>query len=229
MKDLKTPSPQPSGSQATGRASAGRTMPKGQQTRHSIVGAALGLAEQVGLEGLSIGAVAERIHMSKSGVFAHFGSREELQLSVVAEYDRRFTQEVFDPAMHEPRGLPRVQALFAHWVQRVAQEIESGCLFISGAVEFDDRPGAVRDALVRSVQAWLDALTRAVRQAQSEGHLQPEASPAQVVFEMHGLILALHFEARFLNLPGALARANKGFAQVLARYGHQPAQAPLSV
>jgi AcrR family transcriptional regulator len=207
------------------RVAAG--LPKGQQTRASIVSAALALAEQLGLEGLSIGAVAERMRMSKSGVFAHFGSREELQLSVLAEYERLFTQEVFEPALAQPRGLPRLHALFDNWMKRVAQEIESGCLFISGAVEFDDRPGTVRDALVRVVQAWLLALERAVQQAADAGHLSANDQESQVVFEIHGLILALHFEARFLNKPGALMRARRGFEHVLQRYSTQPASASL--
>ncbi|MBP8285694.1 MAG: TetR/AcrR family transcriptional regulator, partial [Rhodoferax sp.] len=138
-----------------------RALQKGQQTKQLIVDAALGLAEQIGLEGLSIGALAEVTRMSKSGVFAHFGSREELQISVIREYYKRFADEVFFPAMDEPRGLPRVRALFANWMKRVAVEIQSGCIFISGAVEFDDRPGPVRDALASSVQTWLAAMYRA--------------------------------------------------------------------
>jgi AcrR family transcriptional regulator len=92
--------------------------------------------------------------MSKSGVFAHFGSREELQISVIREYHQRFEQEVFYPALAEPRGLPRLRAMFANWMKRTSVEIDSGCIYISGAVEFDDRPGPVRDALALSVQTW---------------------------------------------------------------------------
>lgn len=194
-------------------------MQKGQQTKQAIVDAALGLAEQIGLEGLSIGALAEVTHMSKSGVFAHFGSREELQISVVREYYQRFSDEVFFPAMDAPRGLPRVRALFANWMKRVAVEIQSGCIFISGAVEFDDRPGPVRDALASSVQTWLNALYRAVIQAKEESHLCADANEAQMAFEIHGLILALHYEARFLKNPGAITRAHTGFANILLRYG----------
>jgi len=183
------------------------------------VDAALGLAAQIGLEGLSIGALAEITHMSKSGVFAHFGSREELQISVIHEYYKRFSDEVFFPAMNAPRGLPRVRALFANWMTRVAIEIQSGCIFISGAVEFDDRTGPVRDALASSVQTWLAAMYRAVVQAKEEGHLVSDADEAQVAFEIHGLILALHYEARFLKNPGAIARANTGFENILRCYG----------
>jgi AcrR family transcriptional regulator len=127
---------------------------KGQQTRAAILDAALRLASHVGLEGLSIGALAEVTQMSKSGVFAHFGSREELQISVVREYNAKFEEEVFYPALAEPRGLPRLRALFERWVKRVTVELDSGCIYISGAVEFDDRPGPVRDALVSMVRAW---------------------------------------------------------------------------
>ena len=196
-----------------------RPLHKGQQTKAAIVEAALRLATQVGLEGLSIGALAEVMQMSKSGVFAHFGSREELQISVVHEYFHQFEQEVFYPSLSVSRGLPRVEALFANWMKRVAVEIQSGCIFISGAVEFDDRPGAVRDALSSSVKTWLSAMHRAVLQAREEGHLSPQADAAQMAFEVHGLILALHYEARFLNNPGSLDRANTGFAHILARYG----------
>lgn len=203
----------------SGGAPSGRALHKGQQTKQAIVEAALGLATQIGLEGLSIGAVAEITKMSKSGVFAHFGSREELQISVIREYFARFEQEIFYPAMKETQGFPRVQALFSNWMKRVAVEIQSGCIFISGAVEFDDRPGPVRDALATSVQIWLNALDRAVERAKECGHLQPDADAQQMAFEIHGLILALHYEARFLKYPGSVERANKGFANILARYG----------
>jgi AcrR family transcriptional regulator len=191
---------------------------KGEKTKAIIVDAALGLATQIGLEGLSIGALAEVTQMSKSGVFAHFGSREELQISVVREYHTRFEQEVFFPALEAKRGLPRLQALFANWMKRTSVEIDSGCIYISGAVEFDDRPGPVRDALASSVKTWMAAMDRAVRQAQELGHLDDKADPQQVLFEIHGLILALHYEARFLKTPGSIERAVRGFENILQRY-----------
>jgi AcrR family transcriptional regulator len=198
---------------------------KGQQTKLVIIDAALGLASQIGLEGLSIGVLAEVTQMSKSGVFAHFGSREELQISVIREYFHRFEQEVFYPSLSEPRGLPRLQALFANWMKRVAVEIQSGCIFISGAVEFDDRPGPVRDALASSVKTWLGAVHRAVVQAKEEGHLSADADERQIAFEIHSLILGLHYEARFLKTPGSIERAHTGFAHILARYGRAAAPA----
>lgn len=193
-----------------------KALQKGQQTRAAILDAALSLASHMGLEGLSIGALAEVTRMSKSGVFAHFGSREELQISVIREYHRRFEEEVFFPAMASPRGLPRLQALFERWVRRVSQEIDSGCIYISGAVEFDDRPGAVRDALVEMVVAWQRALQRAIGLAIAEGQLRADVDPVQMLFEIHGLILAVHHDARLLRNPGAPDRARRGFERLIA-------------
>src|SRR4051794_18207783 len=162
------------------------------------------------------------MQMSKSGVFAHFGSREELQISVIREYHERFAEEVFRPAMHEPRGLPRLRALFERWIRRVSVEIDSGCIYISGAVEFDDRPGPVRDALAAMVRDWHGALERAIRIAVDEGHLRADADANQMLFEVHGLILALHHDARFLRNPGVLDRARTGFERVVAHYQAAP-------
>lgn len=198
-------------------AAPARAALKGQQTKAAIIDAALALASQVGLEGLSIGAIAEVMQMSKSGVFAHFGSREELQISVVREYHERFEREVFYPALQEPRGLPRLRKLFDNWMRQTSAEIDSGCIYISGAVEFDDRPGPVRDALVETVNTWQAAIHRAVQLAIAEKHLKADADAAQIAFEIHGLILALHYEARFLRNPMGLQRARQGFDNILAR------------
>lgn len=203
-----------------------RVLIKGQHTKTVIIDAALGLASQIGLEGLSIGAVAEVTGMSKSGVFAHFGSREELQISVIREYHDRFEAEVFYAAMQHPRGVPRLQALFDNWMVQTSAEIDSGCIYISGAVEFDDRSGPVRDALARSVATWQTALRRAVELAQLEGQLSRASDAHQIAFEIHGLILALHYEARFLRNPSAADRARCGFSHILARYAVDAAPAP---
>ncbi len=200
------------------RAQRRQPLQKGQQTRAAILEAALRLASHVGLEGLSIGALAEVTRMSKSGVFAHFGSREELQIAVIREYHAKFEEEVFHAAMREPRGLPRLRALFERWVKRVSVELDSGCIYISGAVEFDDRPGPVRDALASMVVAWHGALERAIQIAVAEGHLVPDTDAMQMLFELHGLILALHHDARFLRVPGALDRAHLAFEHVLSHY-----------
>jgi AcrR family transcriptional regulator len=200
---------------ARASAASARTLHKGQQTRAAILDAALGLASHMGLEGLSIGALAEVTQMSKSGVFAHFGSREELQISVIREYHARFEEEVFFPSIREPRGLPRLRTLFERWIRRVSVEIDSGCIYISGAVEFDDRPGPVRDALAAMVRTWHAALDRSIRVAVDEGHLRADTDAGQMLFEIHGLILALHHDARFLRNEGVLERARIGFNRIV--------------
>lgn len=189
---------------------------KGQQTRVSILDAALAMASRDGLEGLTIGTLADRMGMSKSGVFAHFGSREDLQIAVLKQYHHQFEQDVFFPSMGEPRGLPRLQSLFTRWVERVGREIASGCIYISGAVEYDDRPGPIRDQLVDMVGTWQRSLLRATEQAIAEGHLKPDTDAAQLVFEMYGLVLALHHDARFIRSPGSVDRAHAGFARLIA-------------
>ena len=202
----------------------GRALQKGQQTKSVIVDAALGLATHIGLEGLSIGALADVTGMSKSGVFAHFGSREELQISVIREYHNRFEQEVFYPAMSSPRGVARLRAMFDNWMKRTSIEIDSGCIYISGAIEFGDRTGLVRDALVSSVMTWHAAMKRAIEHCKELGQLRDEVSPEQMLFEIHGLILALNYEARFLQTPGSIDRAITGFNNILALCS-QPAAA----
>jgi AcrR family transcriptional regulator len=193
-------------------------MRKGELTRAAILDVALELSSRDGLEGLTIGLLADRMSMSKSGVFAHFGSREDLQLEVVKLYHQRFEQEVFFPSVREPRGLPRMQSMFDRWLERVTVEIASGCIYISGAVEYDDRPGPIREELVKMVQAWQGALQRSARQAIEVGHLRPDADAEQLVFEMYGLILALHHDARFLRMPGAVERARRGFERLVENY-----------
>ncbi|TCS36979.1 TetR family transcriptional regulator [Paucimonas lemoignei] len=205
---------------------ATRQLRKGEQTHAAILETALAMASREGLEGLTIGSLADRMKMSKSGVFAHFGSREDLQIAVVKLYHHQFEQEIFYPAMNEPRGLPRLRALFSGWVKRVTLEIASGCIYISGAVEYDDRPGAVREELAGMVQTWQRSLRRCVQQAIDEGHLRADTDPDQMVFEMYGLVLALHHDARFIQRPGSVQHAQTGFERLIESY-RNPAAAIL--
>ena len=208
-----------------GAGSSHRVSPKGLQTKAHIIDAALQLAMHNGLESLSIGGLAEATQMSKSGVFAHFGSREELQISVIREYHQRFEQEVFYPALQAERGLLRLRALFDNWMKRTTIELDSGCIYISGAIEFHDNIGPVRDALVNSVGTWHEAMRRSITQCKELGDLAADVDESQVLSEIHGLILVLHYEARFMRSSGAMQRALAGFESILLRYGAQPLQA----
>ena len=193
-------------------------MRKGEQTRAAIVDAALGLASRGGLEGLTIGTLAERMQMSKSGVFAHFGSREDLQIAVLKEYERRFVDDILVPSLKEKRGLPRLRAMFERWLDRTAIEAAQGCIWVSGATEYDDRPGAVREELVAMVRSWQRELSRAIQQAVDTGDLRADTEAAELVFELYGVILVLHHDARLLDSPDAFARARRAFERLLGSY-----------
>jgi len=195
---------------------------KGTQTRERILDAALAVASREGLEGLTIGLLADAMDMSKSGVFAHFGSREELQIAVIDEYARRFMDAVYFPAIGLPRGLPRLRAMYENWLYRVQHvEIPNGCVFISGAVEFDDKEGPVRDRMVLVNRGWQGEMLKAARQAIEQGHLASDCEPEQLVFELYGFMLSLHHDARLLREPRAVERARVAFVRAIKAYGTQ--------
>jgi AcrR family transcriptional regulator len=177
-------------------------------TLAAILDTAISMAATDGLESLTVGELAKRLGLSKSGVFSRIGSREALQKAVIEEYDRRFLQDVFVPAMREPRGLPRLNAIMRLWLQRARDvEIQQGCIYCAGAFEYDDRDGPLRDMLLQGVLGWRRALKRTVIQAIEAGHLAADTDPDQLVFEMDGLFVALMRDARFLRDPHAADRA----------------------
>ncbi|PPE69711.1 TetR/AcrR family transcriptional regulator [Caldimonas thermodepolymerans] len=201
---------------------------RSELTRAAIIDTALLMAAAEGLESLTIGEVAKRLGMSKSGVFSRVGSREALQAAVIEEYDRRFLQDVFVPAMREPRGLPRLNAIVRLWLRRVdAVESRLGCIYCAGAFEFDDRDGPLRDLLLDGVMRWRATLRRTVLQAVEQGHLRPETDVDQLVFEIDGLFIALMRDARFLRDPRAAERAWKAYERLIRGCLATPADAAL--
>lgn len=198
---------------------------KGEVTRAAIVDAALAMARREGLEGLTIGLLADALGKSKSGVFAHFGSREDLQLAVLQEYAVRFVEEVLRPAVELERGLPRLHAMLENWLRLLARELEQGCLMISGASEYDDRPGALRDAMVAIVTGWKEELLRAIDAAKAAGHLRTNVESRQLVFEIYGLMLALHQDARLLRSADSVKRVRNGLARLIDTARARPARA----
>lgn len=190
---------------------------KAELTRATILDAAVAMAGEGGLESLTIGSVADRAGLSKSGVFSRFGSREELQLAVLGEYERRFVDDVLLPALREKPGLPRLSAMFRRWVGRVRrEELATGCLFMSSAFEYDDQPGVVRTAVAAGVDGWRAQLARAAKQAVDCGHLAPDTDVEQLVFEIYSLMLGLHHDARFRKDPHASARVVAAFERLLS-------------
>ena len=196
-------------------------------TLAAILDTALEMAAADGLESLTIGEVAKRLGLSKSGVFSRIGSREALQKAVIEEYDRRFLQDVFVPAMREPRGLPRLNAIMRLWLQRARDvEIRTGCIYCAGAFEFDDREGPLRDLLLDGTMRWRAALKRTVIQAIDEGHLEPDTDAEQLVYELDGLFVALMREARFLRDPKAADRAWLAYQRMVGSLVTERARQP---
>jgi AcrR family transcriptional regulator len=192
-------------------------MGKGENTRAAILDAALAQASESGFESLTIGSLAERAGLSKSGLFAHFGSREELQLAAIEATAARFTETVFIPAIKEaPRGLPRVRALFEQWlVWTTHSGLAHGCPMQAAAIEFDDRPGPVRDAVVEHFAGLERGLRRAVALAVSQGHLRADLDCGQFVFDMMGVILAYFHNARLFEREQAERRARAAFERLI--------------
>ncbi|MBK6006587.1 TetR/AcrR family transcriptional regulator [Ramlibacter ginsenosidimutans] len=192
---------------------------KSELTRAAIVGAALDFAADEGLEAITLQAVADRIGLSKSGVFSRVGSREALQKAVLEEFGRRFIADVFAPAMQQPKGLPRLDATVRRWIARTRDvDAHKGCIFMAGAFELDDRDGALRDHLLAEVTRWRAALRRTVQQAVDAGQLKPETDPEQVVSEIYGLIVGLLHDTRFLRDPRAADRALRTWDRLLLTY-----------
>lgn len=166
---------------------------KGAATREAIIDRGYEIARFCGVEGLSIGPLADAVGMSKSGVFAHFGSREDLQLAVMESAATRFGEAVFMPALSQPRGLPRLRALMHHWFEWVRGN-SGGCVLLGAVTEYDDRPGPLHDQVLRNEQRWRDLLRRAIELAIECGHLRA-GDAGQYAFELYAFPLAVHHEA----------------------------------
>jgi AcrR family transcriptional regulator len=192
---------------------------KGEQTRVAILDEALGIASRLGLEGLTIGSLADATGMSKSGLFAHFGSREDLQLAVLEHAAQRYGERVFVPVLKIERGLPRLRALFERWLDWThSSGLPGGCIMISAANEYDDRPGPIRDAVIANQHRGTAITEKAVRLAIQEGHLRPDTDPKQIAFEMLGVVLASHNHRRLLGDKEARKRSMTAFEELIARH-----------
>lgn len=188
-------------------------MRKGELTRGAVLDEAAALARRVGLDGLTIGTLAAQTEMSKSGLFAHFGSKETLQIEVLDHASAQFVDQVVRPALTAPRGEPRLRALVERWMEWASAP--GGCLFVAAAMELDDRPGPVRDRLVRSQRDWLDTLVTAVGQAVGEHHFRPDVDARQLAQDVLGVLLAFHVTHRLLDDPDALHRAHRALEALL--------------
>ncbi len=188
---------------------------KGRETRSTILDAALQVARQEGLTALSIGRLAKDVGLSKSGLFAHFMSKETLQLEVLERGVEEILNVVVRPAIRLPRGEPRLRALFDNWLAWASGHQEGGCVFLGAAVEYDDRPGKLREYLVKTQRDWTQTLARAAELAKSEGHLRADVDTDQLAFELYSTMMSFHLYHRLLGDPLAGSRARVAFERLL--------------
>lgn len=195
------------------------TAGKGAATREVILGTACALARVNGLDGLTIGVLADAVGMSKSGVFAHFGSREDLQLAVLDTTAQRFVQQVIEPAALQPAGLPQLRAIVDRWFDWIRHErTGGGCLFTAAASEFDDQPGPVRAHLARQQARWRGYLSRVIDQAVSARELAADTDPAQLAFEITGFAMVLHHDSGLFDYTEARMRGLRAFERLITPF-----------
>ena len=191
-------------------------MSKGQETRSAILDQAVGIASRVGFNALTIGQLAESTGMSKSGLFAHFRSKEALQLATLERAQERFNDLVIRPALSAPRGRRRIEALFEHWIDWETEALTGGCIFVAATIEFDDQPGPMREAVVRCQRDWLEFVASVARAAVAEGDLRADLDTEQFAFELQGLILGYHHAGRLMHDPKARERTRAALDALLA-------------
>lgn len=191
-------------------------MGKGDATRTAILDRGVELATQIGLEGLTIGRLAADLGLSKSGLFAHFRSKEALQIQVLDAAAERFVEEIVRPAVKHPRGEPRMIALFDNWLAWTKTNSgPGGCLFVAAAAELDDRPGAVRDRLVALQKGWLETVAIVFSTGVAERHFREDLDPEQFAYDLYSVMLGFHHAARLLRDPRAEDRAHAAFERLL--------------
>ena len=190
---------------------------KGEETRAAVLDRAVQVARRVGLSGLTIGTLAEQTEMSKSGLFAHFSSKEELQVEMLRQAAEHFEQVVWGPALRAPRGGPRIRKLFETWLAWAGDPASpGGCIFTAAGAELDDREGRPRDFLVDNQNRLHDAIARSAKIAIDVGHFRPDLDPQGFGFELYGILLAYNHYLRLLRDPEAASRAQVAFERLLA-------------
>jgi AcrR family transcriptional regulator len=187
-------------------------MGKGEATRQAILEQAAQVASRLGLEGVTIGRLADELELSKSGLFAHFHSKEALQIQTLRFAAELFVERVVRPALRAPRGEPRLRAVFERWLDWArADSLKGGCLFVAAASELDDRDGPARDELVRQQREWLELIANVARTGVGEGDFRPDLDVEQLAHDIHGVMLAYHHCRRLLRDARAEERARTAF------------------
>lgn len=196
---------------------------KGEQTKAAILDEASDLASRLGLGGLTIGTLATATQLSKSGLYAHFASKESLQVEVLQHARDLFTDHVLRPTVRAARGEPRFRAFFDNWLSWHSKGFAGGCIFVDAASEFDDQEGPVRDELVRAERDKFESVALVISTAISEGHFRPDVDPEQVAYELEGILLAHHHARRLMRDPRADELARRAFERLLESCRAHPA------
>jgi AcrR family transcriptional regulator len=192
-------------------------MSKGEETRRRILDRAVLMASRDGLGGLTIGELASDLGVSKSGLFAHFGSKEDLQVAVLTAATERFAQRVLQPSLKAPAGVRRIKALFDRWLSWASDPASpGGCIFLAAATELDDQEGKPRDYLVGSQHELFAFLAKAARLGVEHGELRKDLDCEAFAFELHGIIITYNFARRLMRDRKAEARARASFDRMLA-------------
>jgi len=192
-------------------------MKKGDDTRESILLVGLELASQYGLEDVTIGGLAKEMKMSKSGVFGHFHSKENLQILILEYAMEQFKETVVLPALKIKGGIPRIKAIVDQWINW-GNGLGGGCIFVTTSNEFSERPGPVRNALVASQNLWLDTLARLAESAIKAGDFRPDIDPQQFAFELYSLLLGFHHYLRLLRVKDIQKKEEKAMDKLILSY-----------
>lgn len=192
-------------------------MRKGEDTKQVILETGIDLASQLGLECVSIGSLAKAAHMSKSGLFAHFQSKENFQIEILNHAAQNFSDRVVIPALKTKAGIPRIKALVANWI-KWGSKISGGCIFVNASTDFSDRPGKVRDTLLRQQEDWIDCLCRIAKSAIRVGDFKNDIDCEQFAFELYSLLLGFHLYHKLLNKPDIKIRQEIALNRLLEGY-----------
>jgi AcrR family transcriptional regulator len=193
-------------------------MSKGEDTKQKILEAGLDMASRLGLDAVSIGALAKATRMSKSGLFAHFQSKENLQRDILRYAGYLFNTYVVVPALKTEAGIPRIKALVENWDRWVAKTMTGGCIFVQASNDFNDRDGKVRDFLLMQQEVWIDCLRRIAQSAIRVGHFREETDCDQFAFEFYSLLLGFHLYYKLLNNEDIHLRQNRALDDLILRY-----------
>lgn len=197
-------------------------MTKGTEKKTAILKTALQMASNLGLEGVTIGALAKEMKLSKSGLFAHFQAKEKLQLEILGYAANYFSMHVVIPALKTQRGIPRIKELIKNWIDWSSQ-LTGGCIFVIAGNEYNDRPGKVRDYLLHQQEEWIECLRRIALSAIKAGDFKKDIDTEQFAFDLHSMLLGVHYYDKLLNDKAINQRQEKALHDVLKKYVTQKA------